>query len=352
MLQYPVLSELELSQTVSLGTTLLSDRAKAQSTLNVAGKTPSVSFIGAGNYATAMLMPVFKKAGAHLRSVVSAAGVSGVHAGRKFGFETASTDSDALLADSDTQAVVITTRHNSHAAYTIKALEAGKHVFVEKPLCLTKPELADIEAAYARSANGTDPQPLLMVGFNRRFAPQVQKIKQLLSTVSGPKAFIMTVNAGAIPAEHWTQDVEVGGGRLLGEACHFVDLLRFLAESPIATWHCARMQANTPDTFTIELKFVDGSIGTIHYFSNGSKAFSKERLEVFVAGRVLQLDNFRKLVGYGWPGFKSMNLWRQDKGQQACAKAFIEAIARGQPSPIDAAELFEVSRVVLDLAQV
>jgi predicted dehydrogenase/threonine dehydrogenase-like Zn-dependent dehydrogenase len=352
MLQYPVLSALDLAQTVSLGTTLLSDRAKAQGALNVAGKTPSVSFIGAGNYATAMLMPVFKKAGAHLRSVVSAAGVSGVHAGRKFGFETASTDSDAILADPDTQAVVITTRHNSHAAYTIKALEAGKHVFVEKPLCLTKLELADIEAAYERSAGGVDPQPLLMVGFNRRFAPQVQKIKQLLSTVSGSKAFIMTVNAGAIPAEHWTQEVEVGGGRLLGEACHFVDLLRCLADSTIATWHSTRMQASTPDTFTIELKFVDGSIGTIHYFANGSKAFSKERLEVFVAGRVLQLDNFRKLVGYGWPGFKSMNLWRQDKGQQACAKAFIEAIAQGQPSPIDAAELFEVSRVVLDLAQV
>jgi predicted dehydrogenase len=353
MLQYPVLSALDLAQTVSLGTTLLSDRAKAQSTLNVAGKTPSVSFIGAGNYATAMLMPVFKKAGAHLRSVVSAAGVSGVHAGRKFGFETASTDSDAILADPDTQAVVITTRHNSHAAYTIKALEAGKHVFVEKPLCLTKSELADIEAAYAGSTNnGTDSQPLLMVGFNRRFAPQVQKIKQLLSTVSGPKAFILTVNAGAIPAEHWTQDVDTGGGRLLGEACHFVDLLRFLSESSIATWHCTRMQANTPDTVTIELKFVDGSIGTIHYFANGSKAFSKERLEVFVAGRVLQLDNFRKLVGYGWPGFKSMHLWRQDKGQQACAKAFVNAIAQRQPSPIDAAELFEVSRVVLDLAQV
>ena len=351
MLQYPVLSELELSQTVSLGTSLLSDRAKAQGTPNVAGRTPSVSFIGAGNYATAMLMPVFKKAGAHLRSVVSAAGVSGVHAGRKFGFETASTDNDAVLADPDTQAVVITTRHNSHAAYTIKALEVGKHVFVEKPLCLTKLELADIEAAYERSAGGVDPKPLLMVGFNRRFAPQVQKVKKLLSTVSGPKAFIMTVNAGAIPVEHWTQDVDTGGGRLLGEACHFVDLLRFLAESSIATWHCTRMQANTPDTFTIELKFVDGSIGTIHYFANGSKAFSKERLEVFAAGRVLQLDNFRKLIGYGWPGFKSMHLWRQDKGQQACAKAFIEAIARGQPSPIDAAELFEVSRVVLDLAQ-
>ena len=352
MLQYPTLSALDLGQTVSLGTASVSARANAKGGLALAGNAPSVSFIGAGNYATAMLMPVFKKAGAHLRSVVSAAGVSGVHAGRKFGYETASTDSDVVLADPRTQAVVITTRHNSHAAYTIKALEAGKHVFVEKPLCLTKLELADIETAYTGTKNGTHPKPLLMVGFNRRFAPQVQKIKQLLSTVSGPKAFIMTVNAGAIPAEHWTQDVEAGGGRLLGEACHFVDLMRCLAESSIATWQCTRMQANTPDTFSIELKFVDGSIGTIHYFANGSKAFSKERLEVFVAGRVLQLDNFRKLVGYGWPGFKSMNLWRQDKGQQACAKAFVNAIAQGQPSPIDAAELFEVSRVVLDLAQV
>ena len=352
LLKYPALSELDLNQTVSLGTAPLSEHANPSGVRTVTVHAPSVSFIGAGNYATAMLMPVFKKAGARLRSVVSAAGVSGVHAGRKFGFDTASTDSDAILTDADTQAVVITTRHNSHATYTIKALEAGKHVFVEKPLCLTQLELADIEAAYAKSVGGADPQPLLMVGFNRRFAPQVQKIKQLLSTVSGPKAFIMTVNAGAIPAEHWTQDIEIGGGRLVGEACHFVDLLRFLVGSSIATWRCTRMQANTPDTFSIELKFADGSIGTIHYFANGSKGLSKERLEVFVAGRVLQLDNFRKLVGYGWPGFKSMNLWRQDKGQQACAKAFIDAIADGKSSPIDTVELFEVSRVVLDLAQV
>ena len=352
LLKYPALSELDLNQTVSLSTAPLSEHANPAGVRTVTVHAPSVSFIGAGNYATAMLMPVFKKAGARLRSVVSAAGVSGVHAGRKFGFDAASTDSDAILTDADTQAVVITTRHNSHAAYTIKALDAGKHVFVEKPLCLNKLELADIEAAYARSADGADPKPLLMVGFNRRFAPQVQKIKQLLSTVSEPKAFIMTVNAGAIPAEHWTQDIEIGGGRLVGEACHFVDLLRFLVGSSIATWHCARMQANTPDTFTIELKFVDGSIATIHYFANGNKGLSKERLEVFVAGRVLQLDNFRKLVGYGWPGFKSMNLWRQDKGQQACAKAFIDAIADGKSSPIDTVELFEVSRVVLDLAQV
>jgi predicted dehydrogenase len=352
LLQYPALSELDFNQTVSLSTAPLSEHPNPSGVRTVTVHAPSVSFIGAGNYATAMLMPVFKKAGARLRSVVSAAGVSGVHAGRKFGFDIASTDSDAILTDADTQAVVITTRHNSHAAYTIKALEAGKHVFVEKPLCLTQLELADIEAAYAKSVGSADPKPLLMVGFNRRFAPQVQKIKQLLSTVSGPKAFIMTVNAGAIPAEHWTQDIEIGGGRLVGEACHFVDLLRFLVGSSIATWHCTRMQANTPDTFTIELKFVDGSIGTIHYFANGNKGLSKERLEVFVAGRVLQLDNFRKLVGYGWPGFKSMNLWRQDKGQQACAKAFIDAIADGKSSPIDTVELFEVSRVVLDLAQV
>jgi predicted dehydrogenase len=190
-----------------------------------------------------------------------------------------------------------------------------------------------------------------MVGFNRRFAPQVKKIKQLLSSVSVPKSFVMTVNAGSIPLQHWTQDIEVGGGRLLGEACHFVDLLRFLADSPISGWHCTDMSALSNDTITIQLSFVDGSIGTVHYFANGSKSFPKERLEVFAAGRVLQLDNFRKLTGYGWPGFKKMNLWRQDKGQHACAQAFIDAISSGNASPIPVEELFEISRVMIDIAQ-
>jgi predicted dehydrogenase/threonine dehydrogenase-like Zn-dependent dehydrogenase len=306
-----------------------------------------VSFIGSGKYATAVLIPAFKAAGARLRSVASSAGVSGVHAGRKFGFEETTTDTDRLFVDSETNTIVVTTRHDSHARFVKQALQAGKHVFVEKPLCLTLDELASIESSCAVMAS----PPIVMVGFNRRFAPQVHRIKQLLGGVRGPKAFVMTVNAGAIPVDHWTQDKEVGGRRILGEACHFIDLLRFLAGVPITGHQRMAMDSATQDTVTLLLSFADGSIGTVHYFANGSKAFPKERLEVFAAGRVLQLDNFRKLTGFGWPGFSKMNLWRQDKGQKACAQAFIDAIQQGLPSPIPAAEIFEVSRVSIEMAQ-
>lgn len=306
-----------------------------------------VSFIGSGNYATAVLIPAFKAAGARLRSVASSAGVTGIHAWRKFGFEETTTDTDRLFADSETNAIVVTTRHDSHARFVKQALQTGKHVFVEKPLCLTLDDLAAIDSQYASMLS----PPIVMVGFNRRFAPQVQRMKQLLGGVSGPKTFVMTVNAGAIPADHWTQDREVGGGRIVGEACHFIDLLRFLAGKPITGHQRMTMDSATQDTVTLQLTFADGSIGTVHYFANGSKAFPKERLEVFAAGRMLQLDNFRKLTGFGWPGFSKMNLWRQDKGQKACAQAFVDAIQQGLQSPIAAEEIFEVSRVSIEIAQ-
>ncbi len=307
----------------------------------------SVGFIGAGNYATGVLIPAFKAAGANLRSVASGSGVSGVHAGRKHGFVETTTDTDALLADAAVDAVVITTRHDSHARFVVQALAAGKHVFVEKPLCLTLEELAEIEAACGGEGVG---ESVVMVGYNRRFAPQVRKIKELLGVVTGPKALVMTVNAGAIPSEHWTQDREVGGGRIVGEACHFIDLLRFLTGCPITGYSRMGMDAACDDTVTIQLSFADGSIGTVHYFANGNKSLPKERLEVFAGGRVLQLDNFRRLTGYGWPGFRSLNLWRQDKGQKACAAAFLAAIAQGGEPPIPLEEIFEVTRVAIELA--
>ncbi len=305
----------------------------------------AVSFIGAGNYATGVLIPAFKAAGARLVAVASSGGVSGVHAGRKFGFARTTTDTEALVADPEAAALVITTRHDSHARWVVQGLAAGKAVFVEKPLCLTVEELGEIEGAVGDTA------PLLMVGFNRRFAPQVVKIKELLAGVTGPKALVMTVNAGAIPAAHWTQDPVVGGGRIVGEACHFIDLLRFLAGAPIARVEAVAMEAATRDSVSISLSFADGSLGTILYLANGSKAFPKERLEVFAAGRVLQLDNFRRLTGFGWPGFKKLNLWRQDKGQQACAAAFVQALRSGGPAPIPLAEILEVSRVTIEVAE-
>jgi predicted dehydrogenase len=312
------------------------------------GTAPAVAFVGSGNYATAVLIPAFKAAGARLVTVVSSKGVSGVHAGRKFGFDSATTDAASVFADATVDAVVVTTRHDSHAPFVLSALDSGKPVFVEKPLCLTLEEVAEIEAGYARAR--LKGAPVVMVGFNRRFAPQIQKIKALLAGVTGPKSFVMTVNAGSIPAGHWTQDPAVGGGRVIGEACHFIDLLRFLAGSPIVSHTRSAMDSPLADTVSLQLGFGEGSIGTVHYFANGTKAFPKERLEVFAQGRVLQLDNFRMLRGFGWPGFKSMRLWRQDKGQTACAEAFLRVLRDGGEAPIPFDEIIEVSRVTIQLA--
>lgn len=309
------------------------------------------SFIGAGNYATSVLIPAFKNAGARMRCVASSAGVSGFHAARKFGFEQTTTDTNSLFSDKITNAVVVTTRHDSHSIFVLKALEFGKSVFVEKPLCLSLEELSVLELAIHNTRERSNNPPILMVGFNRRFAPQIQRMKQLLKGVTGPKSFIITVNAGAIAVDHWTQDLAIGGGRIVGEACHFIDILRYLSGCPIECWSNLEMHARSSDTVTISLKFVDGSIGTIHYFANGSRSFPKERIEVFADGRVLQLDNFRKLTGFGWPGFKKMNLWRQDKGQKACVQAFVQAVAESAGAPIPIDEILEVSRISIEIAQ-
>jgi predicted dehydrogenase/threonine dehydrogenase-like Zn-dependent dehydrogenase len=313
-------------------------------TESVAPSQPLLSVIGAGNYANRMLIPAFAKAGARFHTLAASTGIGPVHVGRKFGFRQASTDSAALLADPSANSVVIATRHDSHAALVQQALAAGKHVFVEKPLCLTAAELEAIVAAYTGKS-------LLMVGFNRRFAPLLVVLQQQLSRLQGPKAFVYTCNAGAIPADHWTQDPEAGGGRLLGEACHFVDLLRHLAASSIDDLQLltAADRKPCPDTFTLQLRFADGSIGTVHYFANGSKTFPKERLEVFAAGKVLRLDNYRKLQVWGIPGFRTRRMLFADKGQVACCKAFLDAVEQGGPAPIAVSELFEVQRRLLSL---
>ena len=317
---------------------------------------PVMGFIGAGNYASRMLIPAFNSAGAQFHTIVTAGGISGVIHGKKAGFAEASTDMAALLANPSINTVAIVTRHDTHARFVAQALRAGKHVFVEKPLAIEAEELLAVQAAYdAAQTSGAQGGPQVMVGFNRRFSPQVRKMKALLVAVKEPKSFIMTMNAGAIPANHWTQDNEVGGGRVIGEACHFIDLMRFLAGSPIVSVQARRMgdapsMTITEDKATITLGFKDGSFGTIMYLANGAASFPKERVEVFAAGRVLQLDNFRKLIGYGWPGFGKMNLWKQDKGQNACAAAFLQAVEKGVPA-IAPDEVFEVARVSIEVAE-
>ncbi len=315
---------------------------------------PVVGFIGAGNYATRTLIPSFKKAGANLHTLSTTGGTNSSITGRKLGFIVASTDTTELINNDDINTVAIVTQHNSHAHFVTEVLTAGKNVFVEKPLALGFEELVNVEAAYSKVCEGKF-KPHLMVGFNRRFSPHIQKMKQLLSAVTAPKSFIMTMNAGNIPSEHWTQDPQLGGGRIIGEACHYIDLMRHLADSPIVSVQARRM-GNTAcedvveDKVAIILGFEDGSFGTIHYYANGASSFPKERIEVFAEGKILQLDNFLKLKGYGWPGFKKFNLWMQDKGQNNCSAAFLSAIHQGLPTPIAVEEIFEVARVSIEIA--
>jgi len=313
---------------------------------------PVLGFVGAGNYASRVLIPAFRSAGAQLHTVATSGGLSGAITGAKAGFAAASSDVAAILADPAINTIVVATRHDSHADLATNALRAGKNVFVEKPLALTLAEVAEVEQALNDAPAGRAPQ--IMVGFNRRFAPQVAKMKALLGAISAPKSFVMTMNAGAIPRDHWTQDDKVGGGRIIGEACHFIDLMRYLADSPIISVQARRMGEApgvdvTEDKAAIMLGFADGSFGTIHYLANGASAFPKERIEVFVAGRTLQIDNFRKLTGYGFPKFRSMRLLRQDKGQTACAASFLDAVRSGRPA-IPTEEIFEVARATIEAA--
>lgn len=341
VLEYPASEDISSADTSLKAKTVTLPNGAAVGTSTSA----STSFVGSGNYAGAILIPAFKQAGAPLRMVASSAGVSGVHNGTKFGFAQTTTDAESIFTDEATSIVAIATRHDTHADYVLKGISANKHVFVEKPLCLTTTQLEQIEQALPTF------QGKLMVGFNRRFSPLVERTKLLLKARNQPAAFVYTVNAGAIPASHWAHDDAQGGGRILGEACHFIDLLRFLAGAPIVESSISFMAAETADNASIQLRFDNGSIGTIHYLANGSKSFPKERIEVFCGGGILQIDNFRRLNCIGWPDAKSVRLWKQDKGQNACVKAFVSAVESGESTPIPLEEILEVSRVSIELGQ-
>ena len=316
--------------------------------------SPAIAFLGTGGFSEAVLIPAFAKTSARLKVAGARSGNASARIAEKLGIEEATTNVDSLFDRDDVDAIVIATRHDSHAQLVCRGLLAGKHVFVEKPLALTADELAEISDAYDDACHARGCAPLLMVGFNRRFAPHIQKIASLLDTVREPKAFVMTINAGQLAADHWAHDAAIGGGRIVGEGCHFVDLLRYLAGHPIVSLQAAAMGSGVSlshpsDRVTLTLGFADGSLGTIHYLSNGHRRVAKERLEIFTAGRSLQLDNFRRLRGFGWPTFKKMNLWRQSKGHDLEAQAFIDAIQAGAPAPIPFEQLIEVSQVVLDV---
>lgn len=308
---------------------------------------PMLSFIGSGNYAASVLIPMFKACNAGFNLVCSNRGVSGTHFGKKFGFKTSTTEIETILSDNETDGVIISTRHDTHAKLVMSSLASGKHVFVEKPLCLNLGELRDIEELYW----SLDKPPILMVGFNRRFSPHIVRLKSMLANIRGKKSFIMTVNAGALSLDHWVQDPIVGGGRIVGEVCHFIDLIMFLCSEKIVHSSKTVMDDDRGDTCSICLKFEGGSIATIHYFANGTKSVPKERLEVFANEKVFQLNNFRVLTGFGSMNFKKFWTWRQDKGHKICAATFMSAIKGEVAAPISPREIFDVSRVAIELAQ-
>ena len=309
-------------------------------------KSPAtVGVIGAGNFTAQVLLPALQKTPARLKIIASKGGVSSTYLAKKFQFEQTTTNLDDIFSDNDITTVIITTQHNTHASLVLKALDLGKHVFVEKPLCITIDELESIQ----QKLNQLSPNaPILMVGFNRRFSPFVQKIMTWRKTIASPLSMIMTVNAGHIPKDHWIQDSGKGGGRIIGEACHFIDLLRYISQSPIVNLHTSIMPCECNDTASIQLTFENGSIGTIHYFANGHKRFPKERLEIFADGTIIQLDNFKRLKAYGGLKVSPLKMFRQDKGHVNELSEFISAICQGKESPIPVNEIFEVMAAVLN----
>lgn len=285
------------------------------------------AMLGAGNFAKMTMAPALAKTNAKLKYVSDLANApASAHIARKYGFANATSDTDAALSDPEVNTVFVATGHNSHAALTRLALTAGKHVLVEKPLAMNVEELRGVVAAAAAA-----PGKQVMVGFNRRFSPFTVKIKSLLAGRAEPLAMHFACNAGIIPPNVWVHDPERGGGRIVGEACHFIDLLSFVAGSPVVSVAAVQMGRGVAvheDKMSIVLGFADGSVGTVNYFANGHKAYPKETLEVYSEGRILRLDNFRRLDGWGFRGFGKMR-GSMDKGHQAEFQAFVDRVAAG-----------------------
>jgi len=297
----------------------------------------SVGLLGAGVFATGTLVPAIKASpGTTLVSVCAATGSHAQHAARKFGFRNCTTDESDLMQDTVINTVVIATRHHLHAKQVLAALASGKHVFCEKPLCLSEGELRSIVCAYLGSASTE--RPSLMVGFNRRFAPMTGRMKSFLAPISEPMALHYRVNAGFLSPDHWVNDREQGGGRVLGELCHFVDLLMFLARSPVVEVEAQaieNMGRYSGDNVLVSLRFASGSRGTICYLANGDRSFSKERIEVFGGGAVAVLDDFRRLeLVRDGRKVTVHSRWRQDKGHRSEWNEFAGHVLGRKEAPI------------------
>jgi predicted dehydrogenase/threonine dehydrogenase-like Zn-dependent dehydrogenase len=285
----------------------------------------NIGIIGAGNFTSAMILPCLNNTTAQLKYISSSSGLTGTTLAKKYKIKNSTTDNNIILDDKDVDLVMITTRHNSHAKLVIDSLSAGKNVFVEKPLALNEDELNQIINVYKTSGK------TLTVGFNRRFAPLAIQMKKALGAADTPMNIIATMNAGFIPSKVWVHDMEIGGGRIIGEACHFIDLISYLAGSKVKSVCMNTMgiesKENT-DNACILLKYENGTNAVINYFSNGSKSYSKERVEVFHQDRTLIMDNWRKLKGFGFKNFNSASS-SQDKGHQNQFNLLINAVQNG-----------------------
>ncbi|MFO7825997.1 MAG: bi-domain-containing oxidoreductase [Cyclobacterium sp.] len=309
-------------------------------TVNIASHSFSVSkgivgIIGAGNFTSAMILPCLKKTSANLKYISSSGGLSGTTLAKKFEIEQSTTDNREILKDEDVDLVMVTTRHNAHAQMVVESLKAGKHVFVEKPLALNQEELNAVLEAYLESKKNVS------VGFNRRFAPLAIKMKKALGSGNTPMNIIATMNAGYIPSSVWVHDIKVGGGRIVGEACHFIDLITYLSGSKVKSVCMNAMGANpaeNTDNASILLKYENGTNAVINYFSNGSKSYSKERIEVYHQDRTMIMDNWKKLKGFGFKNFSSASSG-QDKGHQNQFNQLIESLQKGENQIIPMDEL-------------
>lgn len=302
----------------------------------------TIGIIGAGNFTKSTILPSLNKAGAPIKYITSAGGLSGTTAARKFNVANSATDNRLILEDPEVDAVVITTRHGAHARQVIEALKADKHVFVEKPLALTHAELDAVDAAY-KASNKT-----LTVGFNRRFSPFSQDLKKQLGDSPGPINIIATMNAGFIPADVWVHDMEQGGGRIIGEACHLIDLITFFTGSLVEAVVMNALGPNAPentDNASILLRYANGSQGVINYFANGSKAYSKERIEVYSQNRTAIIDNFRNSTYHGFSG-KGLKKG-QDKGHAEQFQRYYDSLKNGGGPIVTYAEVMNASRAAI-----
>jgi len=318
-------------------------RVIAQRPARAGASQCTVGLIGAGNFARAVLLPAVKSiSGVRLKSIATQRGASAEHGAETQGFENAATETDAILADPEINTVIVATRHDSHAALTAAALRAGKSVFVEKPLALDTEQLNDVIAALNEGPG------LLQVGFNRRMAPTVAQTVAHLAGAEGPRVISIRVNGGAIDGSHWTQSADEGGGRILGEACHFIDLARHLAGHPIAFVRAdaATGSGGSGDDVVINIGFTDGSLVTIVYTAKGDTALPKERIEVFAGGRAAVIDDFQS-VTLAANGKTTSHKDAQDKGHTALIKAFIDAAVSGGAAPIPEDQLIETSAATI-----